>query len=422
MKGPLQLLLYTAIVGLCAGFAWQIYSLYDFRKEAEQTRDTTTKSYKKKLDRKLDDAEERVNSGSQGDVDYGNPKRLWDAFQAANFFGYVPPPPVENNPGEQEAVEVQRPKQPPVENLIRVIFSVRGSVESSLLTLQYKPEANIEPPEGVAAGIASLTANTNRRAGPRDSVGTRGDTSSRNRSTNRNTNRSRRPTNQRPRTGSFPNSGAATGEYFHLMRIGDALWKPHQDVKLVAIDEYGNATFQREGDDYEEDEKQPQLIVRETAGLSQEILRQLAKGGLVKMSQDQAVAVDQVEIQQNTGWQEVEQTQIFERDGRKTVNFARTDPVLQDAQRIFNEELGTKTIRTPGGTKGVQITRVPSNAAQYGVSTGDIVLSINGKSVSSKTEAVKVARSQYDQGRRSFEVEILRNGQRVTQSFVAPDK
>lgn len=422
MKGPVQLLLYAAIAGLCGGFGWQVYSLWELRTDAEQTRNPRIAQLHKTVDAKLTSAKAEVNSGSQGEVDYNRPQRLWNAFEKANFHGYEEPE--KPDPAEQQPSETvtQRPKQPPVEDLLTVVFAVSGNEDSSILTIRYKPEANIEPPEGYAAGLAALSG-PGRTGGPRDSVGSR--STSRSLNQGRNNSRSRnanRPTTPRPRPNTFPNSGAATGEYYDLLRIGDSLWEPHQDVTLIAIDREGNATFQRDGEDYTEEEKAPQKIYREVAGLSQAILKRLAEGGFVSTNTPQQVSTaSQAQIQQDTGWVETEQTQIFEANGRKRVNLARNDPVLQDARRMFNEEIGAKTISTPGGTKGVQITRLPSNASQYGVQTGDIVLSINGESVSSRTEAVKVSRAQYDRGRRTFEVEFLRDGRRVTQSFVAPE-
>lgn len=432
MKGLLQPLLYLVIAGLVAGFGWQIYQLAEFKKDSNAAaRERAKDRNQEELELLLEEGGEEVDAGAAGDVNY-RAADPWDELQEANFHGYVKPEPVVETPDDDKPDEPEEAPKIPLEQLFAIealYYDVRGSGDEvqdlSRISIRYQGSANVEPPAGYeAGGVSSFspgdTART--RQGTSRSVASRspGNSSPGSRSAGN------RSGGGRPRTGAFPAAGAS-GEYAHILRVGDTLWAPHENIRLVRVDDSANfAYFAREEQNSEnsEDEPEEERMAREIDGLSvsQEVLQKLIDGGYETTSQASDSGSQQRASVSPSGWQEVEETTIFRRNGETRVNFARDDPVMQDPARFFNDQVGTRSYNR-GGRRGVQIVSAPPRAAQaYGVETGDILISLNGVEVGSRAEALRVGRRQFDQGRRTFNAVILRNGRQVTQTFVAPDE
>lgn len=86
------------------------------------------------------------------------------------------------------------------------------------------------------------------------------------------------------------------------------------------------------------------------------------------------------------------------------------------------EAVQTTSYRPRGSTKseGIVITAVPrrSQAARVGLRNDDVILSINGRAVTSKAEALKVGRDEVEKlGRKVLEVRMLRNGKEITRQY-----
>ena len=57
-----------------------------------------------------------------------------------------------------------------------------------------------------------------------------------------------------------------------------------------------------------------------------------------------------------------------------------------------------------------------------GVQTGDVLLKINGRKISSKAQATNMVKKDYQRGVRTFATEWLSNGQVVERVYQAPDR
>ena len=64
----------------------------------------------------------------------------------------------------------------------------------------------------------------------------------------------------------------------------------------------------------------------------------------------------------------------------------------------------------------------PKLASSYGVQTGDVLLKINGRKISSKAQATNMVKKDYQRGVRTFATEWLSNGQVVERVYQAPDR
>ena len=64
----------------------------------------------------------------------------------------------------------------------------------------------------------------------------------------------------------------------------------------------------------------------------------------------------------------------------------------------------------------------PEIQGRFGVQVGDLILAVNGQSVSTKAQAVTVGKKLYRRGVRRFTVTLLSNGQEIERIYQAPDQ
>ncbi len=93
----------------------------------------------------------------------------------------------------------------------------------------------------------------------------------------------------------------------------------------------------------------------------------------------------------------------------------------RDNQRVFDEDIGLQSYRGKR-YRGVKISRITKRYASLGINEGDVIVSINGKAVTGKAEAIEIGRAEYERGERSFRIEFLSRGQRVMRQYTVPDK
>jgi C-terminal processing protease CtpA/Prc len=73
--------------------------------------------------------------------------------------------------------------------------------------------------------------------------------------------------------------------------------------------------------------------------------------------------------------------------------------------------------------RGLSVRNIKSDVAQkFGVQTGDVLLEVNNRKVSSKAQAVNMVKKDYKRGVRSYATKWLSNGQEVTRVYLAPNK
>ena len=161
-------------------------------------------------------------------------------------------------------------------------------------------------------------------------------------------------------------------------------------------------------------------------GLSQEVMAKLRAAQLLDdrnaAGAGAADGSDSGGPVQSSGWQAMDTTTEVA-PNRFNIGTEDRELLSRDPNRVFGRDVGTATWRsTTGNMSGVKITNLAPGYERYGVQRGDIILAINGEPVSSKGEAIKIGKQLYKRGVRSFEIEFLSNGRRVSRTYVAPDE
>ena len=73
--------------------------------------------------------------------------------------------------------------------------------------------------------------------------------------------------------------------------------------------------------------------------------------------------------------------------------------------------------------RGVSVRSVqPKLAQSYGIQTGDVLLKVNSRPITSKAQATNMVKKDYQRGVRTFSTEWLSNGQVVQRVYQAPDR
>ena len=105
-----------------------------------------------------------------------------------------------------------------------------------------------------------------------------------------------------------------------------------------------------------------------------------------------------------------------------------TDEGLEYLRNNYRELLKgayTSEYEAPDGTRGLRVTNIAAAsraaATQFGLVAGDVILSVNGHPVASKTAAVNVVKRELRNKVRMIEMKILRLGRTKTARFDARD-
>jgi hypothetical protein len=418
---PLPSILYLTIAGLTAAAGWQFYLAFE-----EQRSRPSNADFHAEL---LKDFQLRMETGRsrQPDQKLWNPEPHKTSFRDANLTGKLPPPP----PTETETAEEKEPEVKPKIPLSD-IFVLRalchestsiaqdaaasdeegaaGESNQTSVVIEYKPEANIEPPEDVAVAVPYSPADTGR-------------------ATNRN---GRGRTTNRPATRgrgvAAPPTFAAGKALTHTVFLDEPLWPPFEHIRLVRVDEKGDfAVFQREEPGQPEEEWVEEKVFKSVLELGQELLSELARlgaasgerGGEREPGAEPDAPVD-VQPGRDNGW--IASPTTIRRGNQVHVGEDLAERVRTEPDRVFNE-LGVRSYTSRSGSvSGLQVTRVPAALQNFGVQQGDVILSVNGESVRDKAQAYSIGKRQYQRGERSFQVEMISNGQRVTRTILAPNR
>ena len=98
---------------------------------------------------------------------------------------------------------------------------------------------------------------------------------------------------------------------------------------------------------------------------------------------------------------------------------------LRNNQQELLKGATTSEYRAPDGTRGIKVRRIAGRtravADQFGLMEGDVILSVNGKRVGSKAQAVGIVKRELNAKARFIEVKILRFGKTKTLRFDARD-
>ncbi len=97
---------------------------------------------------------------------------------------------------------------------------------------------------------------------------------------------------------------------------------------------------------------------------------------------------------------------------------------LKDNYEKVLKEARTETYKDASGrAAGVRIVSIRSGsvANQFGIRPDDVIVSINGKSVSKRSAAIKIVKDEVNAGRNQIRVQLLRNGRSIEKQFDARD-
>lgn len=387
---PLNFTLWLLGLILAGGSGWQFWQALKERKANAGNKTQTLAN--EAFERLIEAGKGRAGKVAVG-PNYAEPVEFWDAFKTANFTGKEPPKPVVADAAPVVDTTPKEPIQTPLDDIFVIAVLVSAGPDSRVV-IRYKPGANVTPPPDAVPPAAAA-----------DSVAAPAPTSG--------------PRPVQP----FPTAGDGLGAVHHLM-IGDRLWKPHDTIKLLRVDQSGDfAVFVREDANKPETEWKQEEVDKAVLELPPEVLKKLREGLKVDVSRaemrDPGAGAGEGQAPNSLEWIEAQETSQRE-DGRWHIGSNdresfRTDP------RVFSERLATQSWRSlSGNMTGVRITRVPPELRGYGVSEGEIIIALNGESVAGKSEAISIGRRLYDRGVRVFDVTFLSHGRQVTRSYVAP--
>jgi len=259
----------------------------------------------------------------------------------------------------------------------------------------------------------------------------------------------------------YKNPPAGTKDKVITIQVGEALvTRPHSNPALAERGDRENVrfTFIR----CEPDPKRPgrTLFVFDVHGDGKDIQKarwkgEMEKTGLAKAEPDEKVDPDKGWVRP-ADWRDrvgkkkpgakpgrkVETTPVAPTPGpkpavsemrgpifeRRKGTFEATDEGIEYLRKNHQDLLKgatTSQYRAPDGTRGIKVRRIAGGtravADQFGLMEGDVILSVNGKRVGSKAQAISVVKRELNAKVRFIEVKILRLGQTKTLRFDARD-
>jgi len=421
MKLPIPLLLYTVSTGLVGVAGWQAYEMLPLLKK--ETRDAATgKGIAEGTDRLA------LGKGS-GPITslwkYSNPTLdWWSEFKAANFLGKLPPPPVD--PAKPPEKPIEKPVDVrPLEQIIELVSLVydskdQGKGEISHVIVRYKQEANVQPPEWYVRETTIATtpaAMTRGDVPPPRAGGNPGGPQG-------------KPNPNRPPTTPMPSSTIGR-DVLQKLWIQDGgnprrdchLWGQFADIKLVRVRPDALAAFfvrtplpPKEGEPAVEP-KEVELL-KSSWGIDQALKRDIDRINGLDGGAATGETAPVATTAGNTWIENEETTQVG-----KVRHIGRKDEKrFREAADDLLANLNVDTFVGRSG-RGLRVLNVePELAARFGVAAGEVLLSVNGRAVTTKVQAMQFGKGEYQRGVRTFVTRWLSGGQEVERIYQAPDR
>lgn len=447
MKLPLPLLLHLSSVGMLAFVGFTVKSMVPHYQQGSQNE-------AQRLG--IEAAKDKLTTGrAQGPTseswNYGGASAAWWAgFGKANLIGKLPPPPPElskgpNGGSDQPEVPKQAPLRPLAEviELVSLVYDGKseGKGGSSHVILRFKPDVLVEPPEWwVRENTSAVASGANRLMD-----GVRGTGQSRPPTTPPGTSRppTSPPTTNPPRpVGALPvgNNSSEKVQRVWAQDDGDPrrssfLWTVKSTdgrevgkVRLVRVaGDAQSAFFVRElppPKAGEPPQVQPEEeLIKTSMNIPQEVLAEMRRlqGGTGRSAQG-GQGSGPAPAAANGQWIDQPMTS---RVGNQ-FNIGRDDErqFRERSDELF-ERLDVDTyVSKTSSMRGVYVRNVaPELATKFGVSTGDVLLEVNGRKVESKAQAIQAGKADYNRGVRTFTTKWLTSsGQVVDRTYQAPDR
>ena len=422
MRLPIPFVLYTAALGLFAWAGWTVYGSLDLWKVETRTAATN---------KGRDDAVKLLARGkgrgpSVGDWNYGA-SNWWPQLKQVNLIGKLP----ERKPTQAEIDEGKKPIEPvvdltPLEDIFELVSLVYdskgdGTGANSHVIIRYKTEAGVEPPEWWVRENTPPTPVVRTAGGPRDLMAAPATAKTKRNGSRglgnrgaRNINRGKRGANLQQPT-QMPSTSFTGGEILQKLWVdagGDVrrsskLWGKYSHIQLVRVDPSAESAYftrpqpKRKGDKPTEGEdaaeSKGEQLFKTTTDISQDVMRAILKLQGREGETDKNRA--KTPSNQNR-WRDVETTTRFGNEfhiGRKDErSFRNTDDFFAN---VYVDTYVSKSSKL----RGLSVRNIKPQIAQaYGVQTGDVLISVNNRKVSSKAQAVNMVKGDYKRGVRSF--------------------
>lgn len=422
MRLPVNLLLYVVATGLLGSAGYTFYqSLRESRPEVR----------KKAAEIGMEEARDLIAGGGKGQGQARAGGVLYDTaawrgrFLAPNLTGKEPPK-AGSEAGPEVPVVQARVDQRPLDEVIELVSlvcdtSTKGEGGESLVIVRYKPTADVQPPRWYQLANQQVAASPQAPAAAADVVAGRG--------------RPSRP-NPQPRPGgaAMPTSSAGQ-EILQVLRVtGDGspkheamLWPPFDDVRLVRVmPDARSAWFRRNGPPTADGKAGAPIeeeVFRSSMDLPADVKKTIADVLRTDARRVGAASPSTTAPVTSGSWQEYEETKLV----GSTVHISRKDQAMMQSNAdalLDRVNVEPWSSRTGSGARGLRFVNVaPDVANRFGVQQGDLLISVNGESVSTRAEAITVGKRLYNRGVRSFTARFLSSdGRQFDRVYQAPDR
>ena len=432
MRLPLPFLLYATALGLFCWAGWTVYeSLPLMDDDARQAASEAGSKQARGLIKR------GQGSGSQSSGPDYAASSWWSQLKEVNLIGKLPPKEPTAAEIEAQRLKEETPKidTTPLEDIFELVSLVYDPKESgrggeSHVIIRYKPTASVEPPDwwlkenqppGTPMGPRDLSAAPStaktRSARGRGRRGQQG-------GQERNKSSARMPT-------SMPTASITGREILQKIWVDDggdprrssALWPTYGHIRLVRVAPNAQSAFfvrdvppPAEGEPKTEPKEEE--LLKTAAAIPQSILLALRSRG--EQADARAARPEQQQQPKAGTWREVEETT---RVGNQFHIGRKDEQRFRSSGDFFNDVYVDTYVSKTSSLRGVSVRSVQPKLAQaYGIETGDVLLEVNSRKITSKAQATNMVKKDYQRGVRTFSTKWLSNGQVVERVYQAPDK
>ncbi len=422
-------LLYVLALGLFAWAGLTVYNSLDLWKGDARTAAT----YKGR-----DDAVKLIaigkGKGPQTSAWNYAASSWWPQLKQVNLIGKLP----ERKPTGAELANASELVEAvvdltPLEEIFELVSLVydgedRGKGGRSHVIIRYTEQAAVDPPQWWIRENTAPTPTSTARAGrgPRDLAAAPATATTR---TSRGRGRSRNARPVAPQQPSAMPTTIAGLDVLQKIWVDDGgdirrsakLWGKYSHIRLVRVDaSAGSAFFTRaipvkEGEPKVEPKEEE--LLKTTADIPQSVLLSLRR---LQGREGDSESATVKPVAKPNQWREVENTTRY---GNQFHIGRKDETSFRDPDQFFSSVHVDTYVSKTSSMRGLSVRNIKSDVAQkFGVQTGDVLLEVNNRKVSSKAQAVNMVKKDYKRGVRSYATKWLSNGQEVTRVYLAPNK
>tara|TARA_R110002072_G_scaffold46591_10_gene129127 strand:- start:136515 stop:137810 length:1296 start_codon:yes stop_codon:yes gene_type:complete len=430
MRLPIPFLLYVTALSLFGWAGWTVYNSLDLWKV-----ETRTKATNQGRDDAVTLIAKGKGKGPQTSAWNYAASDWWPQLKQVNLIGKLP----ERKPSAEELANASKPVEPVVDltpldeifELVSLVYDGEddGKGGRSHVIIRYK--LPVEPPEWWIRENTVPTTAAGAGRGPRDLAAAPATATTRrpNRNIGRNRGNGNRGSNPvTPQQPSAMPTSMAGREILQKIWVDDGgdmrrsakLWGQYDHIQLVRVDSSAESAFftrtvpVKEGEPVVEPKEEE--LLKTTADIPQDVLLSLRQ----LQGRDGDPKVTSKPLAKPSQWREVENTTRY---GNQFHIGRKDESSFRDPDEFFSSVHVDTYVSKTSSMRGLSVRNVKSDIAQkFGVQTGDVLLEVNNRKVSSKAQAVNMVKKDYQRGVRSYSTKWLSNGQEVTRVYLAPNK